>query len=314
MQILTGNGQTRPAAAGAVKDVGLKEFEAEVMRASMTRPVLVDFWAPWCGPCKQLTPLLEAAVAETKGKLSLVKVNTDANPELAQMMNIQSIPAVYAFWQGRPVDGFMGALPAGEIRKFIERLLAKIARSGGMEPEDEEMGIEAALEEAARALSEGQSAEAAALYAEIFRHVPAEVKAAAGLVRALLAMGDRDGARARLESLPKDMADKPEILSARSAVELAEQAAEAAGKLGALEKRLAEAPADHAARFDYALALLASDLRERALDELLDIFRRDRAWNEEAARKQLIKLFESWGPKDPLTLEGRRRLSALLFS
>jgi len=299
----------KPAAGALVKDSDTKNFMADVIDASQQVPVIVDFWAPWCGPCKQLGPALEKAVAEAKGAVRLVKIDIDKNQQLAAQMRFQSIPAVYAFFQGRPVDGFVGALPDSQVKAFV-RKLAEIGGPGG---DDEGAAIEDALAEAEAALEAGDAGTAGAIFNQVLAHEPDNLRGLTGLVRGLVAAGELKRAREALARIPADKQADAAVGKARAALELAEQAAGAAGQLSELQAKVAGNPADHQARFDLAVALYATGQQEAALDELLEIVRRDRAWNEEAARKQLVKYFEAQGPTHPLTLTGRRRLSSLLF-
>jgi putative thioredoxin len=299
---LIGGGAGAPA---PVKDVTAANFMAEVVDGSFDAPVIVDFWAPWCGPCKQLGPILEKTVRAANGAVRLVKVNIDQNPEIAQQMRIQSIPAVYAFHEGRPVDGFVGAVPESQVKQFIERLTRG---RGGPSP------IADAMAMAKDALQSGDAGSAAALYGQILQHDAQNVEAMAGLARALLARGDLAKARQTLDRVPKESAGHAEVTAARAALELAESAQKAMGSAGKLRARLAQNPDDHEARFELATALFGSGEREAAIDELLALFKRDREWNEQAARKQLVKFFEAMGATDPLTQSARRRLSSLMFS
>ena len=292
-------------AAASVKDVTTATFMAEVVDGSFEAPVIVDFWAPWCGPCKQLGPILEKAVRAAKGAVRLVKVNIDENPEIAQQMRIQSIPAVYAFHEGRPVDGFVGALPESQVKQFVERLGGG---RGGASP------IAEAMTMAKEALASGDAGSAAALFGQILQHDPGSVEAAAGLARALIAQGDLAKAGAALDRVSKENAGHADVVAARAALELAESAQKSIAGAGKLRARLAQNPDDHEARLELATALFGSGEREAAIDELLALFKRDREWNEQAARKQLVKFFEAMGPADPLTQNARRRLSALMFS
>lgn len=297
---------SKSPAGGNVMDSNSAGFMADVIEASRDLPVLVDFWAPWCGPCKQLGPLLEKIVTAAAGKVRLVKINVDENPDLAQQLRIQSIPVVYAFKDGRPVDGFVGAQSESQIRAFVDRLIAGSKK--GPDP------IEEALQHAKAALDAGDTGTATAMYGQILSHDASNAKAVAGLSRCRVAMGDVDQARTILDSLPKEAQNDPDVVAARSAIELASKAVAAAGNLPELKARLERDSNDHQARFDFAMALYASKQTETAIDELMDIVRRKRSWNEEAARKQLLQIFEALGPTHALTIAGRRRLSSLLFS
>jgi putative thioredoxin len=302
------------AANGAgtlIKDSDTKSFVVDVIGASQTVPVIVDFWATWCGPCKTLGPALEKAVIEAKGAVRLVKIDVDKNQPLAQQMRIQSIPAVYAFFQGRPVDGFVGAVPDSQIKSFV----AKLAELGGAE-----LGpspAEEALEHAEAALEAGDHGMASAIFNEVLAHEPTNVAALAGLTQALTAAGELKRAREVLARVPApklpETSVAPAVAKATAALELAEQSAGALGQLSELQAKVAADPKDWQSRYDLALALYASGEQEKALDELLEIVQHNRPWNEEAARKQLVKFFEALGPAHPLTLSGRRRLSSLLF-
>jgi len=283
-------------------------FVAEVIEASKTVPIIVDFWAPWCGPCKQLTPVLEKVVKGAAGKVRLVKVNTDENPVVAQQLSIQSIPAVFGFTGGQPIDGFMGALPESQVKAFVDKLIKASGGETGPSPVDQ------ALEQAARALDAGDAATAGAIYQQVLQHVPDEVRAMAGLARCRLKEGRHDEAEAALADVPAANANDPEIAAVRSALELAVQTADAAGDTAELQAKVDANPADHGARYELALAMYGAGDAAGAVDELLEIIRRDRQWNEEAARKQLLKIFDALGPTDPLTIESRRKLSSILFS
>jgi putative thioredoxin len=291
-----------PAPGGDLIDVTLQGFRAEVMEESMRRLVLVDFWAPWCGPCKQLGPILEKLVKAARGKVRLARMNIDQWPEVAEKLGIQSIPAVVAFQGGQMVDGFVGVLPESEIKAFIDRC-------GGSDGPD----IEAIYAEAQAQLDAGDCESAEPALQAILEADPAHVGARAGLARVQIARKKFDEAKALLEAVPVNQSQAASVLAARAELALAEQAG-AVGDLAALLGRVAKAPDDHQARYDLAVALNAAGQRAEAAAELLQSFKRDRGWNDGAARKLLLQLFESWGPLDPATRSARRQLSSLLFS
>ncbi len=295
-----------PVEAGLIKETTAANFTADVIEVSRTTPVIVDLWAPWCGPCRQLGPLLEKVVREAKGKLRLVKVNIDENPQIAQQFRVQSIPAVFGVADGRVIDGFVGALPESQVRDFAKRLMGDGADEGAAQ-------IAEAVEQAKLLLEEGDVGTASALFGQILQLEPGNPAAVAGLARCHIKAGDLARAKGMLAGVAAEKANDAEIAAARSALELAEQAKES-GPLDELKAKAASSPGDHQARFDLAGALYAAGQQEAAIDELLEIVRRDREWNDQAARKQLLKLFEALGPTHPLTAGGRRRLSSLLFA
>ena len=291
------------ATADAVKDTTTQTFVKDVIEESKRQPVLVDFWAPWCGPCKQLTPVLEKAVKAAKGKVKLVKMNIDEHPAIPGQMGIQSIPAVIAFVNGQPADGFMGALPESQVVAFLERLTKD--RLGG-EAQD-------LLKAADAALVDGDPAGAANLYAQLLAEDSGNVHALAGLARCYVETGALDQARQTLAMVPEAKSNESSVAAARAALELAEQA-KTVGPLAELEAKVAANPLDHQARFDLALALNANGRRMEALEQLIGIVKRDRKWNDDGARKQLVQFFDAWGPTDDATVEGRKRLSSILFA
>ena len=295
-------GEPPPSSGGSpVKDVTTASFRQDVVAESMRQPVLVDFWAPWCGPCKQLGPIIERAVANAAGKVKLAKMNIDDHPEIAGQLGIQSIPAVIAFSKGQPVDGFVGALPESQIKGFIERLVGPVG-----DPTQE------ALEEAEAALAQGDTETAQAIYSEILTVDENNAPALAGLAKLHLDAGAIDQAKAVLSMATGSAAQHASVAAVRAAIDLAEQSA-SLGDFGELEAQVAADPNDHQARFDLALALNSKNKRTEAADALLDIIKRDRSWEDDGARKQLLQFFEAWGMTDKATLDGRRKLSGLLF-
>lgn len=295
--------ETAQSKAGdLIKDASTATFREDVLSESTRQPVLVDFWAPWCGPCKQMTPVLEKAVTAAAGKVKLVKMNIDEHPQIASQLGIKSIPAIVAFQNGRPVDGFSGALPESQIKGFIERLVGPV-----------ENEVDALLAEAEAALAEGRTQDAGEIFSEVLQTEPANAAAASGLARALVSLDRAADALAVLESLPPEAAGDQAVAAARVAVDLAIQAADL-GDVGELEKRLAANPDDYQARFDLAVALNGRGDRPAAADSLLFIIKKQRTWEDDKARQQLLQFFEAWGPLDQDTTNARRKLSALLFS
>ncbi|MFU8864364.1 MAG: tetratricopeptide repeat protein [Rhodobacterales bacterium] len=300
-------GQKQPVADNAmIVDVSEADFMAQVVDASMTVPVIVDFWAPWCGPCKTLGPQLEAAVTAAKGAVKMAKVDVDRNQMIAGQLRVQSIPTVYAFWQGQPVDGFQGAVPGSEVEAFVKR----VAELAG--PADDG-GLAEAVEAAEAMLAEGAFDDAAQTFAAILEEEPANVQAYAGLVACHIAKGDLGEAEAILNGAPVEIAKAPALEAAHAQLELARQAA-GAGPVAELMAAVEADPDDMQARFDLALALQAANRMDEAVDALLDIFRRDREWNDGAAKTQLFMIFEALKPNDPIVLNGRRRLSSMIFA
>ena len=285
-------------------------FQRDVIDASRTQPVLVDFWAPWCGPCRTLGPTIERVVNDLKGKVKLVKINVDENQEIAGQLRIQSIPTVYAFADGKPVDGFMGALPESEIRRFVDHIMQSAPKGNGADAGDD---LAKALEAAGEAAEAGDFATAEQIYAAILDQQPANIDALMGLAGLYHKAGQIDQVKAVLGVLPEEGKSHPGYAALEKAVALQEEAADV-GSVEDLERRIAANADDHQARFDLAIALNAKGMRAEAAETLVALMRRDRTWNDDGARKKLLELLEAWGPKDPATLKGRRLLSAALFS
>jgi putative thioredoxin len=291
------------AADGLIKDTTTQTFVKDVIEESKRQPVLVDFWAEWCGPCKQLGPVLEKVVRAAKGKVKLVKMDIDKHPAIPGQLGIQSIPAVFAFVNGQPIDGFLGALPESQVTAFIERVTKD--RIGGEEKD--------LLKAADDALAGGDAAGAAELYAGVLAQDSGNVAALAGLARSYVLTGAIEQAKQTLALVPEAKRNDAAVAAARAALELAEQA-KSVGPLAELEQKVAANPLDHQARFDLAVALNSKGRRQEAVDNLIDIVKRDRKWNEDGARKQLVQFFEAWGPTDEATVDGRKRLSSVLFA
>ncbi|WP_095588756.1 thioredoxin [Actibacterium ureilyticum] len=297
-------GQGAAPAGDLIKDVTEATFMADVIEASQEVPVIVDFWATWCGPCKTLGPMLEQAVTEAGGKVRMAKVDVDQNQQIAAQLRIQSIPTVYAFYQGQPVDGFQGAVPGSELKAFVDRVAALAGDDGGLDD---------AVEAAEAMLAEGAVADAAQTFAAILGEDPANAAAYGGLVRAHLALDEVERAGELLAAAPAEIATAPEVEAARAQLELARQAADA-GPVAELRAAVDANPDDLQARFDLAQALHASGAVEEAVDELLELFRRDREWNDGAAKTQLFTIFDALKPEDPIVLKGRRKLSSMIFA
>jgi len=285
-----------------VSDTTTARFRADVMTESTRRPVLVDFWAPWCGPCKQLTPVIEKVIKAAAGKVKLVKMNIDEHPEIAGQLGIQSIPAVVAFKNGQPVDAFMGAVPESQIKAFIEKLVGPIGAGSAEE----------VFRTAGELLAAGDLGGAAEAFAGVLAVQEGHLGALAGLARVQMETGNLEQARRILDTIPEAKRSDAAVAGVLAQLELAERAA-SLGDLADLEQRIAANPADHQARFDLAVALNAKGFRTEAADHLLEIIRRDRSWDEDGARRQLVQLFEAWGPMDEVTMSARRRLSTYLF-
>src|SRR5690348_899644 len=301
-----GGGPAPQATPDLIKETTTQTFVKDVIEESKRQPVLIDFWAPWCGPCRQLTPVLEKAVRNAKGKVKLVKMNIDEHPAIPGQMGIQSIPAVIAFANGQPADGFMGALPESQVNAFIEKITKGVAAPG-------EPNIAEILQEAEAVLAEGDAAAAAQIYAEVLSLDATNIAALAGLAKCYVMTGAMDQAKKTLAMVPESKRNDAAVKAVQATLDLAEQAS-SLGPIGELEQKVAANPLDHQARFDLATALNAAGKRGEATAQLLEIVRRDRKWNDDGARKQLVQFFEAWGGADEATVEGRKRLSTILFS
>jgi len=299
------------APADLIKDSDQTKFAKDVLEASRTVPVIVDFWAPWCGPCKTLQPTIEKVVKEAKGAVKLVKINIDQNQMLAQQLRIQSIPAVYAFFGGRPVDGFMGAVPESQVKQFVDRLVQAAGGAPGAEGGADDLA--AALEHAKQAIAENDYSLAAQIYNELIEVAPDNIAAIAGLAKCHLQAGNADQAKSLLGKVPAKDKNNAEVVALLASIDLAEKAKEA-GPVADLKAKAAADPKDFQTRLDLAMAYWAGEQRQEAIDELLAMIKLDRNWNEAAARQQLLKFFEALGFTDPLSVDGRKRLSTILFS
>jgi putative thioredoxin len=301
-----GGAQVPQAAPDLIKETTTQTFVKDVIEESKRQPVLIDFWAPWCGPCRQLTPILEKAVRNAKGRVKLVKMNIDEHPAVPGQMGIQSIPAVIAFVNGQPADGFMGAVPESQVNAFIDKLTKGMAAPG-------EPNIAEVLKEAEAVLAEGDAATAAQIYAEVLAVDATNIAALAGLAKCYVTSGAVEQAKQTLAMVPESKRNDAAVKAVQASIDLAEQA-QAVGPVTELEQKVAANPLDHQSRFDLATALNAIGKRVEATEQLLAIVKRDRKWNDDAARKQLVQLFEAWGAADEATVEGRKRLSTILFS
>ena len=299
-------GTTPQAAPDLIKETTTQTFVKDVIEESRRQPVMIDFWAPWCGPCRQLTPILEKAVKNAKGRVKLVKMNIDEHPQIPGQMGIQSIPAVIAFVNGQPADGFMGAVPESQLNAFIDKITKGVPAAG-------EPNLTEILAEADAVLAEGDAEAAAQIYAEVLAHDATNIAALAGLAKCYMTSGAVEQAKQTLAMVPESKRNDAAVKAVQTAIELAEQA-QSVGPIAELEQKVAANPLDHQARFDLATALNAMGKRTEATEQLLAIVKRDRKWNDDGARKQLVQFFEAWGGTDEATVEGRRRLSTILFS
>jgi putative thioredoxin len=309
METLLQGAAPQAAPPDLIKDSDQNKFAKDVLEASRTVPIVVDFWAPWCGPCKTLQPMIEKVVKEAKGAVKLVKINIDENKMLAQQLRIQSIPAVYAFFGGRPVDGFMGAVPESEVKGFVDRL---VQASGGV-GDPAVAQVAELMEQAKAAVAQNDMDTAAQIYSEILGAEPANVVALAGLARYQVSLGDMEQAKELLAQIPAKEKNNADVVAAQAAIDLAEKAKDA-GPIDDLKAKAAADPKDFQSRLDLAMAYWAGDKKQDAVDELLAMIKADRNWNEAAARQQLLKFFEALGFTDPISVDARKRLSTILFS
>ncbi|UGY18646.1 thioredoxin [Bradyrhizobium septentrionale] len=306
MTIMEQGGPTPQAAPDLIKETTTQTFVKDVIEESRRQPVMIDFWAPWCGPCRQLTPMLEKAVRNAKGRVKLVKMNIDEHPQIPGQMGIQSIPAVIAFVNGQPADGFMGAVPESQVNAFIDKITKGVPAAG-------EPNLAEILAEADAVLAEGDAEAAAQIYAEVLAHDATNIAALAGLAKCYMTTGAVEQAKQTLAMVPESKRNDAAVKAVQAAIDLAEQA-QSVGPIAELEQKVAANPLDHQARFDLATALNAAGKRSEATEQLLAIVKRDRKWNDDGARKQLVQFFEAWGGTDEATVDGRKRLSTILFS
>jgi len=305
-QVLNSGGDNTAQSGDLIKDVTIETFQKDVIEASMTTPVVVDFWATWCGPCKQLTPLLEKAIAEAKGAVTLAKIDIDKNQTLAQQLRIQSVPTVYGFSGGRPVDAFQGAQPESQVKEFI----SKLAEAAGTAQSDP---IAEAIQQAKALLDNEEYDAAVGIYEQVINHAPDNIEALGGLARGLIALGQLEEAQEVLERLPEDAPENSDVTTALAALKVASQGA-AVGDIGVLEAAVEADKKNLGARLELAIGLFSAGQRDAAIDHLVESLKIDRTWNNEAARKQLIQFFETMNPTDETTISGRRKMSAVLFS